>query len=203
MLQELIDPRIKTVAVIREPLERLYSSIRWELNKQGSANKVRKIINETNYFNNVIHNYINSSEDLGIKTKKVCETRKKEMDTAMKEIIYLDITDKETANIIKSAYLTSNQMPNIIQPIRINENRYSSKEAKLEREVTNLVKLCESKGFLIEDNKIDYKNQFEASRKRVWEELEIDNSQEIFRIHPLIFDYRKKKFILTEDKFKS
>ena len=94
-------------------------------------------------------------------------------------------------------------MPNIIQPIRINENRYSSPEAKLEREVTNLVKLCESKGFLIEDNKIDYKNQFEASRKRVWEELEIDNSQEIFRIHPLIFDYRKKKFILTEDKFKS
>tara|TARA_B100000674_G_C37938022_1_gene961279 strand:+ start:180 stop:1589 length:1410 start_codon:yes stop_codon:yes gene_type:complete len=192
----------KIITTIRNYEQRLKSSLRWELLKLGSANKLNEIIDSTNYFNNTISLYLNGTHDiepysLTSSSSSLYQSRgSKDADNVL--IHAVDIRDKGTIDLIKSAYLSSNQMPNIIQNRAINEVKSASpiKESQSMNEIIrNAYLKCLKKGYLESDKRINYQTLFSKTKDQL-APLHKKN-QEFTLIHPYTYDQTSNTVVNT------
>ena len=191
----------KAITVIRDHEQRLKSSLRWELLKLGSADKLYELINSTNYFDNTISHYLDGSEDIDtcrLPTKAMNKSKipNKERNHFINAI---DISDINTIDLIKSAYLSSNQMPNILQFRKINEARPSDSR-KTDENINEIIKIayqkCMKKGYLDMDKKIDYESLYSRTSKQIIG-LKKKKIPEYTLLHPYTYDQISKKIIPT------
>ena len=97
----------------------------------------------------------------------------------------IDISDINTIDLIKSAYLSSNQMPNI---------------RKTDENINEIIKIayqkCMKKGYLDMDKKIDYESLYSRTSKQIIG-LKKKKIPEYTLLHPYTYDQISKKIIPT------
>ena len=199
-IRQAVNDNIYAVVLTRDPEERLKSSLKWELHKQGHLRKILDMIEKTNYFDNVIYKFLMGTSDIYMSKKKLNEPIAGKPSVEQKQtptILCVDMRDNETLGLIKSAYLSSNQLPNIIQNKYLNESK--TKIEQEEHDISTLYERCLEKKYLSKDKRIDYKSFQEWSKSKIDRQLRQTDASQALYLHPITYDHSQKEFVLTTD----
>ena len=173
------------LTTLRDPRERLLSTIKHESHNASSAQNVyEKIKKYPSSFDNTIYRYLYDHELMT--DEQYCSSESHESEDTIDSIIALDTNSRDEVNQIKSEFLSSNRLPNILQAKRFKDSRDRSKdnEAKLsEKKIDEIYKVCLEKDFLREDDKLDIVGLSERSKARVSNIVK----EEVDELHPLTF----------------
>ena len=188
-LSEMIKSRYNLKSIVlttlREPRERLLSTIRHEGHDAKSAQDVyKKIKKYPSSFDNTIYRYLNDYELMT--DEQYCANEKYEVGDSIDSIIALDTNSRSQVNQIKSKFLSSNRLPNIIQAKRFKDSKDRSKETKArlgDKEINEIYEVCLGKDFLTEDEKIDIIGLSEKSKAKVSNMVK----NKLDELHPLTF----------------
>ena len=158
-------------SIIRNPKDRLLSYIKHKARKWDNEEIVKNIDAKNSLFDNSIHKHLfeYGSRD---------------------EINCIDINDTKSLIALKSTYLSSAKLPNILQSSRFNEGDTKKPIKITEKQIEEALYRCIAKGYLEKDENIDFKFKKFISEGQ--------------RVHPLTFvvtNYEKYGIIPTTHLF--
>ena len=151
-------PRI--VTTVRDPAQRLMSHIRHlAAHRCYSVEDLIELVEQKESdFDNSMYRHIYDRGLSGDKYK-LHPQRRSDTTKSVDHIDFIDIGDTSTISKVKSAYLTSSMLPNIVQYSRLNyhKDREKSQACNLSNgEIDRAFRLCVDKGFLEMDESINY-----------------------------------------------
>jgi len=157
--------------IIRNPKDRLLSHLKHKARKWDYEELIRNIDSKDSMFDNNIHKHL---FEYGDRDKINC----------------IDINDTKSLHALKSTYLSSAKLPNILQASRFNEGKERKPINITEKQLEEAFDRCIAKGYLEKDENIDFKFKKFISEGQ--------------RVHPLTFVVTKEErygFIPTTDLF--
>tara|TARA_Y100000748_G_scaffold302230_1_gene304019 strand:- start:284 stop:1222 length:939 start_codon:yes stop_codon:yes gene_type:complete len=124
-------------SIIRNPKDRLLSHIKHKARKWDNEELIKNIDANNSIFDNLMHKHL---FDFGSRDKINC----------------IDINDTQSLINLKSTYLSSAKLPNILQSSRFNDGNDRDKMKISESDVLLAYKKCIDKGYLEKDKSIDF-----------------------------------------------
>ena len=158
-------------SIIRNPKDRLLSHIKHKARKKEYDRLINEIDSDNSDFDNLIHKHL---FDFGSRDKINC----------------IDINDTQSLIGLKSTYLSSAKLPNILQSTRFNEGNVREPIKITEKQLEEALYRCIAKGYLKKDENIDFNFKKFISKGQ--------------RVHPLTFvvtNYEKYGIIPTTHLF--
>ena len=193
--RRLTDSNVKVVCPLRDPYSRLYSYIKMITFDCTSEAQAKTLIEKDsdNIFN-LMSKYIYNLTTHESHAKTILNDRhKKSMD---KGIIFLDIHDNTSLNAVKSAHLSACNLPNIIQPQRLNTKR-CRKYNLSENYIQKIYEESLSRNACFVDSQLNIEDLTSSSKHEI-HSIQDHNSNEL---HPLTFImYENAKYIIVETK---
>ena len=173
---------------MRDPKERLFSHVKHRSYQRSFEELMQSIEEENSEFNNTMYRYI---FDYGLRDKNSCDLQiegEEKMSKLIEDIEFIDILDSPLISKIKSAFLSASSFPNIVQYSRFNsdKNRAIKESSNLSNDqIQYAFNRCIDKGFLENDQSINYKLLKSITRNRI-NFTSLDN-ETTCEIHPLTF----------------
>ena len=187
----------KKICLLRDPSKRLYSHI---MHDATYATSKDMLLNKTSQnLSNIIDRYIYDYDLFeGEREHPYCKPTDYENCDA---IDFFDISDTKALSIVKTLFLSSTLMPNLVQYNRLNDktNRKSSNNILTEKDCQEVHSELISRGFLSRDNQIDQKFLTSKTKEKLVLPEIIKNGE---CIHPITFIYPMSgtpKVMLTKD----
>jgi len=145
-------------SIIRNPKDRLLSHIKHKARKWDNEELIKNIDAKNSIFDNLMYKHL---FEYGPRDKINC----------------IDINDTQSLHSLKSTYLSSAKLPNILQSSRFNEGSDRKPIKITEKQLEEAFDRCIAKGYLKKDENIDFKFKKFISEGQ--------------RLHPLTFIVRK------------
>ena len=145
-------------SIIRNPKDRLLSHIKHKARKWDNEELIKNIDAKNSIFDNLMYKHL---FEYGPRDKINC----------------IDINDTQSLHSLKSTYLSSAKLPNILQSSRFNEGSDRKPIKITEKQLEEALYRCIAKGYLKKDENIDFKFKKFISEGQ--------------RLHPLTFIVRK------------
>ena len=190
--------RPRVITTVRDPRKRLFSHIRHKSYECKNLSELIELIECNNsIFNNSIYRHIYNCNMTDLNNLSDTSATSHSLNGTLaalpiEDIDILDISDTSTAANIKSAFLSSTLLPNIVQYSRINESKERDEGGSRYRqrtisddELINAYNLCLKKGFLLKDESIDYNFLVNRTLRRL--RFPSYANKPNHRIHPLTF----------------
>ena len=158
-------------SIIRNPKDRLLSHIKHKARKWDNEELIKNIDAKNSIFDNLMYKHL---FEYGSRDKINC----------------IDINDTQSLIGLKSTYLSSAKLPNILQSSRFNEGSDREPIKITEKQLEEALYRCIAKGYLKKDENIDFKFKKFISEGQ--------------RLHPLTFVVTKDAkygIITTSDLF--
>ena len=203
--ESLVSREVKIICSVREPQERLLSNIKHAAAHCNSVRELEKhILNPLSEwsFNNSIHRYI-FNDGLSWPIDKDPLTNHLRIPISDSEILFLDYKDQESLSRIKSMFISSNNLPNMVHAKRINSASNRSKRAHggnlNSEDIASFYLDLVSRGYLALDNHIDIQS---LQKYNLAEEKSNFDSRQY--LHPLTFvlsDSKSKAFVMKTREF--
>ncbi len=154
--------------IIRNPVERLLSDIKHKARKWDNEKINQRIEEKNSDFDNLMYRHI---YDFG---------------TQENIVNFVDINDKNTLSSLKSTYLSSARLPNILQSSKFWVGEEREEKVKLsDEEVNNAFKKCYDKGYLEKDENIEFNyKKFVSTGKKINPTTIIIDKENKYRIIP-------------------
>ena len=176
-------PRV--ICTLRDPKKRLISSIKYSSAIGHSYEKIQKFVDLKNSeFENIVNRYI-SSYDFRKGNLPSINQEDQDRDEFTRDIDLIDISDNPTINKVKSLFLSTSFLPNIVQLKSLNTNKDNTLCKLSKEKIKNIFEKCEDKGFLEKDNSI-YQDFMKIKDTYSMKIPSIENVDENL-IHPLTF----------------
>ena len=147
-------------SIIRNPKDRLLSHLKHKARKWDYEKLIRDIDSKNSMFDNTMHKHL---FEYGSRDKINC----------------IDINDTQSLHSLKSTYLSSAKLPNILQSSRFNEGKERKPINITEKQLEEAFDSCITKGYLKKDENIDFKFKKFISEGQ--------------RVHPLTFVVTKEE----------
>ena len=155
-----------TICVVRDPRERLRQHLMMDGEHFHSIQSFKSSINEKIYrFANCMDKYIYNYGLIGSKySKPYCDPTDYEL---VRDIHFIGFDDLESISMIKSAFLSANQLPNIIHYDDANDQRprIVAEGSLSEDQINSVYQECLEMGFLDRDCQIDFDILKDQSRE--------------------------------------
>ena len=175
------EPRV--LAITRDPRDRLLSHIKWE-SSHFTLDAMRERINSKNcIMNNTMYNFIYRSPFSS-------DVSEEERLDSVNRFDFVDISNNEFLSQIKSAFLSSSRLPNIVQVEKMNSSEFNSSNLS-DAEIQDLFNTCLSKGFVEKDEAIDLSRLHSDSLDRHIDAFTVNNMT-LSSLHPLTFIVRNE-----------
>lgn len=124
-------------SIIRNPKDRLLSHIKHKARKWDNEELIKNIDAKNSIFDNLMYKHL---FDFGSRDKISC----------------IDINDTQSLIGLKSTYLSSAKLPNILQSSRFNEGSDREPIKITEKQLEEALYRCIAKGYLKKDENIDF-----------------------------------------------
>ena len=215
-LSKSINSKVRIVTTVRDPLERLKSQIKHRSYICNSMKDLMEHVDKSkndphektsgHFWNNCMHRYIfdnslNSNQNLLSKQDQQFNSHLTD------SINFIDISDTDMSSKIRSAFLSSSLLPNIVQYSRINNSSVREKKevGKLStNEIDYVFKYCLDSGYAEQDKSIDFNDLKSKTLNRL--KSIYPSREKMHRIHPIIFFISKDNrvcFLKTKEFIKN
>lgn len=180
-----LNRKIPIISILRNPRERLLSDIKMLSLRCNSLEEMISKINENSFlYDNIMYRTINKfQQEVG--QTLIQNNTNKDGWKLIDDIDFIDISDSATISKVKSAFLSSSLLPNIVQYSRLNDSKDRESTKVNNEEIESAFKLCLDKGFLKKDELIDY--NFLTNKTKEQLKLPSFDSGDFNMIHPLTF----------------
>lgn len=184
-IKKITNDSPRVICTLRDPKKRLISSIKYSSAIGHSYEKIQKFLDLKNSeFENIVNRYI-SSYDFRKGNIPFTNQKDQDRDKFNRDIDLIDISDYSTINKVKSLYLSTSFLPNIVQLKSLNTNKDNTLCKLSKEKIKNIFQKCEDKGFLEKDYSI-YNDFMKIKDTYSLNIPSIENLDENL-IHPLTF----------------
>lgn len=149
-----VNNKLKSVCLLRRPDKRLMSQIKMLASHSETIDELRSaILREEHNFDNTLSRYIT---DKGLKRVDLnkYDNGSQPIHNDTYGMIFLDIEDTQPISQVKSAFLSSCNLPNLIQPKVLNKNAHGSFPSTPKDYIHEVYSECLDNGYINEDEKI-------------------------------------------------